>query len=302
MSMQKLRTAFNEQFKICEKYDGSLPVKFAQKHVLEPLCELVEYHTPSGTHLLSITQSKKVLAGEKTPYLHIMMQTPYSASHPIVQGHLRDSIGENLPAGTRNFKLEFNPITKSFVWSFDFVFTKADIDTLTAVPDATKVSSSLLPDQLPVLRTDDDGDGDAAQLEQRRKLESDSNAADMVLNRRRTRRLAHHMFVAEAPVDAASDDPNHVFAKKGLKPLKRVVVPRKSIASKRLVGSIGKSHDKTKAKSATAASDVQEESSWGGRMLKRLTYLVAGVDPKSEKSRDYVESHQYDADLFIEKN
>jgi hypothetical protein len=307
MSVQKLRVAFPQHFAACEHFEGALTQDFARKNVLEPLCTLIEFHAPPDTSLLNVSQSKKVVGGVKTPNVHVQMQTPYSPTQPITQGYLGESLEQNLPPHTQNFVINFDPLTQSFLWELDFSFDRKTIEQLSRPEQsmaATAAAAELATENQHVLQNEDK----EALLEQRRRLERDSKAAEIVLSRRRTRRVAHKILNGDAPPQSSTatnilDDDNSAPTP-AVKPLKIMVVPRKSNNGKP-AAAIAKSGSKLKAKAGGAVESTTPtpaKTSWRNSFFQKIVHLVAGVDASSDKSSDYVAHHQYDSDLFMVKN
>ena len=286
-------------------FDGSLSPEFARAHVFVPLQKLVEFHTPPGTELLAILQSKSVVAGEQTPRVHCELKTPFSTTAPVTEGFLKQSISDNMPSHCTDLRVAYSPTTSSFKWSVDFQFdkqTRAALDAArNAPPGAASASASATAKaEIPLVGAEDKD----ALLERRRELEHQSKVAELVQRKNRTRRDAQIVL-------GKRNDPEFVVADVGegtrstsVRPAKRLVVPRRSVP-KAPVG-VAKASKKTKARHAAAAaadSDGEEEKprAVSNGFFRRILCMVAGVDAQHESSTDYATRHQYDTDLFVQK-
>jgi hypothetical protein len=302
-----MERTFTALFEESGSFDGSLSPEFAKAHVFVPLQKLVEFHTPPGTELLAILQSKSVVAGEQTPRVHCELRTPFSTASPVTEGFLKQSIADNMPGHCSELTLAYSPTTSSFKWSVDFQFDKKTRAALEATDkhgssSTTAVGTANAQESIPLVNVEDKD----ALLQRRRDLEHQSKVAEIVQRKNRTRRDAQTVLGKRdgySPVALTADSERN----SSVRPAKRLVVPRRA-APKAPIG-IAKAAKKSRAHAKTGSpamnddDDDEEEptASAGNGFFKRILCFVAGVDAKHETSSDYATRHQYDTDLFVQK-
>jgi len=315
-----MERTFAALFEESGSFDGSLSPEFAKAHVLAPLQKLVEFHTPPGTELTGILQSKSVVAGEQTPRVHCELRTPFSTATPVTEGFLKQSIADNMPGHCTELQVAYSPTSSSFKWSVDFQFDKKiraalDAAAATAATGVTRngrqqsSATTMTNAEIPLVGAEDKD----ALLQRRRELEHQSKVAELVQRKNRTRRdaqivLGKRAEPAESVVLTTAESGITGTRSTSVRPAKRLVVPRRSVA-KTPVGGIAKAGKKTKARPSSVVStseDDEEEklptaSGGSNGFFRRILCMVAGVDAQHETSTDYATRHQYDVDLFVQK-
>lgn len=287
--------------------------EFARKYVYVPLKKIVDALN-SETNLVSVVVLKTIAVGQETARVICALVTPLSMTRLENVGGMQTTIRENCPAYASLVNIAYEPVKRHFDWRVEFVFSSAtrarlvEVDRVAAKKSASAANKSVSDaENLAIpLDVDDDKEG---MLAQRRRIEEESRLLEAEIRTDRTNQEISRLTSARAeqtPVTTRASTKSTSLIRRtvSVAPAEKVVVGGR----KRPAPAIAKDGKHAKAKPTDDIpkflQPARPPSILSTRLpfLNRLLCFIAGIEHEGANSAasDYVKSHEFDTDLFLQ--